>query len=68
MIVMCSSPLLVPEFRTDASERKSFTVGRNTSKEGDISRGLVEEAQKNGAIAVRSGARLSSRPCDTLGY
>jgi hypothetical protein len=27
----------MPEFRTNAGERKSFTMGRNTSKEGGIS-------------------------------
>ncbi len=37
MIVMCSSPLLMLEFRTDASGRKSFTMGRNPLERGGIS-------------------------------
>ena len=63
MMVMCSSPLLMPEFRTNAGERKSFTMGRNTSKEGgDISRAQKKkhEKQDDGRASGTGGKRRSN--------
>ena len=57
MIVMCSSPLLMLKFRTDASGRKPFTMGRNPLERGGISDGWIVRGNTKSKIYELGFAR-----------
>ena len=75
MIVMCSSPLLILEFRTDASGRKSFTMGRNPLERGGISDGWIVGGNTKSKICgvgfcpfTATWTGLSTRDIGIFGY